>query len=106
MGYLYKQIHINAKLKVCYKWVCSNLLSHMWLVIALKEWLTISSFKRLITVEQQSRMNKPKGSEQSHTSQQKITAAFTSKICSKSFEQILSKSIIAYNQYGSYKVEI
>ena len=59
-----------------------------------------------MTAEQQSRMNKPKGSEQSHTSQQKITAAFTSKIRSKSFEQILSNFITVYNQYGPYKDEI
>lgn len=57
-------------------------------------------------VEQQPRMNKTKGGEQSHTPQQKIIAAFTSKICRKAFEQILSNSITAYTQYGSYKDEI
>ena len=63
-------------------------------------------FKRLMTVEQQSGMNKTKGSAQSHMPQKKIIAAFTSKICSKAFEQILSNSITAYTQYGSYKDEI
>lgn len=59
-----------------------------------------------MTVEQQSRMNKTKGGEQSYIPQKKIIAAFTSKICSKAFEQILSNSITAYTQYGYYKDEI
>ena len=68
----------------------------MLLVIALKEQLTVSSFKRLMTVEQQSGMKIPKGGEQSHTTQQKTIATFIPRICSKAFEQILLNSITAY----------
>lgn len=79
----------------------------MCLVIALKEQLTISPFKRLMTGEQQSGMNKPKGAEQSHTTQQKIIATSISIIRSKAFEQILLNFITAHIlRYGFYKDEI